>query len=190
MEKAKIYDPEKENEAFTVQFNPNFLEYSIHSNQKNGKNTHCKIADSAAEEENLQSDPTGYTDKAILSVRLFFHTYQNETAYTDVREEVKKLRKFVRRSSSSASENDPKITFAWGTICHTGTLDSFSVTYQMFASDGTPVQAEVSISISGEDADRAVEKTNQLTGAKAALKEPMDEPVQDPLQTTWDWLYL
>lgn len=190
MEKAKIYDPEKENEAFTVQFNPNFLEYSIHSNQKNGKNTHSKIADSAAEEENLQSDPTGYTDKAILSVRLFFHTYQNETAYTDVREEVKKLRKFARRSSNSASENDPKITFAWGTICHTGTLDSFSVTYQMFASDGTPVQAEVSISISGEDADRAVEKANQLTGAKAALKEPMDEPVQDPLQTTWDWLYL
>lgn len=190
MEKAKIYDPEKENEAFTVQFNPNSLEYSIHSNQKSGKKTNSKTADSAAEEENLQSDPTGYTDKATLSVRLFFHTYQNETTYTDVREEVKKIRKFVRRSSNSASENDPKVTFAWGTICHTGTLDSFSVTYQMFASDGTPVQAEVSISISGEDADRAVEKANQLIGAKAALKEPMDEPVRDPLQTTWDWLYL
>lgn len=190
MEKAKIYDPEKENEAFSVQFNPNSLEYSIHSNQKNGKKTSSKAADSAAEEENLQSDPTGCTDKAVLSVRLFFHTYQNETTYTDVREEVKKIRRFVRRSSSSASENDPKVTFAWGTICHTGTLDGFSVTYQMFASDGTPVQAEVSISISGEDADRAVEKANQRAGAKAALKEPVDEPVRDPLQTTWAWLYL
>lgn len=190
MEKAKIYDPEKENEAFTVQFNPNSLEYSIRSNRKSGKGTQSEAADSAAEEEHLQSDPTGYTDKATLSVRLFFHTYQNETTYTDVREEVKKIRKFIRHSGNSASENDPKITFAWGTICHTGTLDSFSVTYQMFASDGTPVQAEVSISISGEDTDRAVEKANKLAGVKAALKELMDEPVRDPFQTMWAWLYL
>lgn len=190
MEKAKIYDPEKENDAFTVQFNPNSLEYSINFNKKNGKKTGSKPTDSAAEEENLQSDPTGYTDKAVLSVRLFFHTYQNETIYTDVREEVKKILKFVRHSGNSASENDPKITFAWGTICHTGTLDSFSVTYQMFASDGTPVQAEVSISISGEDTDRAVERANKRSRVKTDLKELMDEPVRDPLQTAWDWLYL
>lgn len=191
MEKAKIYDPEKENEAFTVQFNPSSLEYSIHSNRKNAKGTKSKAADSAAEEGHLQSDPTGYTDKATLSVRLFYHTYQSDSAYTDVRDEIKKIRKFVRRSANFASENDPKITFAWGTICHTGTLDSFSVTYQMFAPDGTPVQAEVSISISGEETDRAVEKANAKAGAKAAsAKQSEESQTTDPSQTAWGWLFL
>lgn len=190
MEKAKIYDPDRESAAFTVQFNPNSLEYSIQTNRKSAKGTKSQPADSAAGEENLQRDPTGYTDQSVLSVRLFFHTYLNERTYTDVRDEIKKIRRFVRQSGNSAARNDPKITFAWGTICHTGTLDSFSVTYQMFASDGTPVQAEVAISISGEEADRAIEKGDQASKARAAWQELTEEPVRDPRQTSWDWLYV
>lgn len=188
MDKAKIYEPGKERQGFTVQFNPNTLEYVIYSNKKNQKGTRSKKPDSPAEETHLQRDPTGRTGKAVLSVRLFYHTYYSSTTYTDVRDEVKKLRRFVRHSGNAAGEN-PKIAFAWGSLLHTGELDSFSVSYQMFASDGTPVQAEVSLSISGDEADRATERANQLSGVKAAWKELSDANIEDPLQTLWAWLY-
>lgn len=188
MDKAKIYEPGKESQGFTVQFNPNSLEYIIYSNKKNKKGTKSKKTDSAAEEAHLQRDPTGRTDKAVLSVRLFYHTYHSSTAYTDVRNEIKKLRKFVRYSGNGATEA-PKIAFAWGSLLHTGELDSFSVTYQMFAPDGTPVQAEVSLSISGDEADRATEKANQLSGAKAALQELSEADMDESLSTMWAWLY-
>lgn len=190
MDKAKIYEPGKESQAFTVQFNPNSLECSIYSNKKNAKGTKSKASDSAAQEENLQHDPTGRTDKSVLSVRLFYHTYTNSTTYTDVRDEIKKIRKFVRYSGNTATKNDPKITFAWGSLIHTGVVDSLSVTYQMFASDGTPVQAEVSLSIAGDEADRATEKANQLRAVKAAGKGQSDAGAEDPLQTMWAWLYV
>lgn len=190
MEKARIFEPGKESEGVTVQFNPNSLEYSISSNKQNDKGTTTLKKDSAAEESNIQNDPTNTTDKAELNVRLFFHTYQNDATYTDVREEIKKIRKFIRYSGNTASDNDPKVTFAWGSISHTGTMNRFSVTYQMFAPDGVPVQAEVNISIVGDEGDRAVEAANKLTGLKAAIKELSEEIVRDPLLTMWDWLYL
>lgn len=189
MDKAKIYAPGKESQAFTVQFNPNSLEYVIYSNEKNRKGAKSKKTDSPAGEPNLQRDPTGSTDKAVLSVRLFYHTYYNRTAYTDVRDEIKKLRKFVRYSGNTAGETT-KIAFAWGSLIHTGELDHFSVSYQMFAPDGTPVQAEVSLSITGDEADRATDKANQLRGLSAALNASYETGQEDPLQTMWAWLYV
>lgn len=47
-------------------------------------------------------------------------------------------------------------------MTHTGTLESFQVTYQMFAFDGTPVQAEVAITIRGEDPDVSAALNNQM----------------------------
>ena len=40
MDKAKIYEPGKERQGFTVQFNPNSLEYMIYSNEKKKKAVH------------------------------------------------------------------------------------------------------------------------------------------------------
>ena len=189
MDKAKIYEPGKESQAFTVQFNPNSLSCSVYVNNRNQKGTKSKKSDSAAEEEHLQRDPTGQTDGAVLSVRLFYHTYVNSTTYTDVREEIRKLRKFVRYSGNTAASNDPKITFAWGSLIHTGVLENFSVTYQMFASDGTPVQAEVYLSILGDEADRVTERANQFSAVKAALAEASDSSGEDALREMWAWLY-
>ena len=190
MEKAKIFEVGKENEGFTVQFNPNSLEYSIYSNKKNKKGLISIASVSSNGGDTLQSDPTGLTGKSVLSVRLFFHTYENDSTYTDVRQKIKNIQQYVRYSGNTAAGNDPKITFAWGPISHTGVLDGFSTTYQMFAPDGVPVQAEVSISIVGDEGERAVEAANKLTGLKAALKELSEEIERDPLLTMWDWLYL
>lgn len=190
VDKAKIYEGDKINQAFTVQFNPNSLEYVIHSNERNHKGVQSKKVDSPAEETHRQRDPTGSTDEAVLSVRLFYHTYSSETSYTDVRDEIKKLRKFVRGSGNS-KEITPKITFSWGSLVHTGELDQFSITYQMFAADGTPVQAEVSISITGEEKDRSVEKANNKLQKSSTNSEYEDNSIKrkDPTETEYKWLF-
>lgn len=191
MEKAKIYDPDKPADAFYVQFNPNSLEYSIGSNRRNGKGVRSKPADSGAGEEHLQSDPTSGTDRASLCVKLFYHTFFSEKNYWDVRLEIEKIRAFVRSSGNAGSANDVKIAFSWGTITHVGMLDSFSVSYQMFASDGTPVQAEVSVSITGEDPDRAACRRNMVNQRKEVRQPDLtdERTYAEALQKDWAWMF-
>lgn len=190
VDKAKIYEEDKINQAFTVQFNPNSLEYVICSNERNHKGVQSKKADSPAEETHRQRDPTGSTDEAVLSVRLFYHTYSSETSYTDVRDEIKKLRKFVR-SSGNSKEKTPKMTFSWGSLIHTGELDQFHITYQMFAADGTPVQAEVSLSITGKEKDQGVEKANHSLQKRSGSSKYEDNGItkKDPTETEYKWLF-
>lgn len=162
--RAKIFDPNKPAICFYVQFNPNSLEYSAYTNKKAYK----KVKDSnASDAKNMQSSPIDYGDMASLSVRLFFHTYKSELLYTDVRTEVNRIRAYLRPAASNEQNggkpvgagapksNVPQIGFAWGTVVFVGSLEGFQVSYQMFASDGTPVQAEVSIAIYGEDREIA-----------------------------------
>ena len=95
----------------------------------------------------------------------------NELTYSDVRPTINRIRAFLPAAAESAATGNtapksskPKISFAWGTMTHTGTLESFQATYQMFAFDGTPVQAEVSITIRGEDPDVSASINNQALG--------------------------
>lgn len=158
--RAKIFNPKKPSESQYVQFNPSSLDYSAYTNKKAYK----KVRDSkSGDVKKLQSSPTDYGDMASLSVRLFFHTYKSELLYTDVRAEVNRIRAFLRLPTGgeqNGSKPDgagtpkgemPQIGFAWGTVVFVGNLEGFQVSYQMFAADGTPVQAEVSIAIYGED---------------------------------------
>lgn len=104
---------------------------------------------------------------ASLSVRLFFHTYDSPSSFTDVRADIGPIRAFLSAPSGQGGASTPKMTFAWGTLTHTGTLESFHVSYQMFAHDGTPVQAEVSISIRGEDPDVTAESANRAAESES-----------------------
>lgn len=151
--KARIYDPEKYTDGFSVQFNPNTLRYSVGSNLKQSKEAQRRVKERGGATLQAQGDPTDQTGLARLSATLFFHTYESETSYTDVRQTVNKLRAFLRRSGDDKCVVSRRIAFAWGTLTMVGTLEGVDVTYQMFAADGTPVQAEVSISILGEDPD-------------------------------------
>lgn len=182
MEKAKIFEPGKEQHTYYVQFNPNTLEYAAHSNSARRKHVYEPNSNMAG---SAQGDPTGYSDGSTLSVRLFFHTYRSESDYTDVRNEIRKIRKFLRSTGNDKTENDPKVTFAWGTLCHTGTMDSMSVTYQMFAADGTPVQAEANITISGEDPDFA----HQEAVAAARTEKRSEKANEKELPLELDWLF-
>lgn len=194
MDKAKIEICQVKNgnevtiDSFSVQFNPNSLEYVVYPNEKSMKGTVSEKGDTSSDTVHLHCDPTGRTGKAMLSVRLFYHTYYNSSTYSDVRDEIKRLRRAVRTSGNNTTDTIT-IKFSWGSLIHSGVVDSFSVSYQMFASDGTPVQAEVSFSIYGNDAEWTIAKANQMNAVKAALKDLYDIKLEDPLQTLWAWLY-
>lgn len=147
LRKARIYDPKNEIPEFYVQFNPNSLEYSI------GKDIYAtkKTKDERTQTDLSQCDPTKVSNSGHLSVKLFFYTYTNETTYDDVNIDIEHLRRFYKYTTSSTKCNQPVIIFAWGTLALRGIMTSLSVSYQMFAPDGTPVQAEVSITIEGSD---------------------------------------
>ncbi len=147
LEKAMFFDPDEPSSSCVyVQFNPNTLEYRY------GREPHKKGAKEDGQEREQQS-PLAVREQASLSMRLFFNTYKSETSYTDVRKELLPLRDFLCRTDEKETAKEKTVIFAWGSLAYKGTMDSFSVTYQMFASDGVPVQAEVSLSISGEDTE-------------------------------------
>ncbi|MCM1119701.1 MAG: hypothetical protein NC543_10115 [bacterium] len=102
-----------------------------------------------------------------LSVKLFFNTLNDlqQSTYEDVREDIRrfypytntteKLERITNGPSGTKSEVTEKLHkaqqlyFFWGSIAVAGMLRSMSVNYTMFAPDGKPVRAEVSITIEG-----------------------------------------
>lgn len=82
MSKALIRDVDNTIEAFEVQFNPNSLEYSVGTNYRSTKGSKKTNGKSTlADDESAQSDPSGKTGSASLSVTLFYHTYTDEDTY-------------------------------------------------------------------------------------------------------------
>lgn len=170
-QKARIFDPDSPTTGFSVQFNPNTLEYSAGMDLRS-QNLTIPSDGSQPRVPDYQTSPLGKRESARLSVKLFFHSYINDLTYSDVRPTINRIRAFLPTatggtdtSQNGADNSKPKISFAWGTMTHTGTLESFHVTYQMFAFDGTPVQAEVAITIRGEDPDVSASLINQAAGA-------------------------
>ncbi len=145
LEKARFYDPAASANAIYVQFNPNTLEYSYarSPHRGNGKKKGKK---------DRQQSPLGVWERATLSMTLFFNTYRSETSYSDVRNRILPVRNFLCTTNKKGKAKVRSVVFAWGTLTFQGTMDSFSMTYQMFAADGTPVQAEAKVSLTGEDA--------------------------------------
>ena len=167
LEKARIFDTDTLDDILYVQFNPNTLEYSAGMSGQALKGVAGQDGNGALQEPHSQQSPIAVSRGASLSVKLFYHTYTSPDKFTDVREEINCIRAYLPAASSKGKSSSPRITFAWGTMTLTGTLESFHVSFQMFAHDGTPVQAEVSISIRGEDPDVTAESTNQVLGAKS-----------------------
>ncbi len=174
-QKARIFDPNSPSSGFSVQFNPNTLEYSAGTDLRSLNLTDSKDGGQSSGAPNYQKSPLGTKEGARLSVRLFFHSYINDLTYSDVRPTINRIRAFLPAATDGkdtgkdgAKNTKPQISFAWGTMTHTGTLESFHVTYQMFAYDGTPVQAEVAITIRGEDPDVSASLINQAASAASS----------------------
>ena len=183
LEKARIYPVKKKNNAFYVQFNPNTLQYRV--NQSSSHEKHG--TDSAPK----QSDPTGASGRAELSMTLFFYSFRSETDYSDVRKNINSLRPYLGRRADQAFVRGEDIGFAWGTIVVEGYLESMDVSYQMFAADGTPVQAEVQITIIGEDPEVKAQGINHVKREKYEQDSKVSWNGSDPAETNQDiaWMY-
>lgn len=172
-QKARIFNPDSPTKGFYVQFNPNTLEYFAGKDWRTYKSvvTSTGAGKPQAPEPEQQNPPLGNEWGSTLSVSLFFHSYINDTIFSDVRPNINRIRSFLpvipdgQKTGSNTKTTSPRMTFAWGTMIYTGTLESFHATYQMFAFDGTPVQAEVAITIRGEDQEVTANSNNQVLSA-------------------------
>lgn len=138
LEKLKIKN-EDTKEEFSVLFNPS--EYSIDGASK-----------WAEQEKRGQKPELQYTggERRKLGMELFFDTYE---ARTDVRDHTVKLANLL--VFNKEKHRPPKVTLSWGREApggafadfpFTGVLESLKQHFTMFASDGTPVRAKLSVS--------------------------------------------
>ncbi|MDE6590008.1 MAG: hypothetical protein K2K53_06630 [Oscillospiraceae bacterium] len=188
LEKAFICDPDTPTKKYYVQFNPNTLEYSAGQSKDSYKGVTARDGQGSAREPQKQSSPILGPEGSMLSVKLFFHTYTSHEFFSDVRAKIYNIRAFLPPGKGNSSASSPRIQFAWGTLAFTGTLESFHVSYQMFAHDGTPVQAEVSISIRGEDLDVSADSRGTDQNKKSKKLE-LEEADEDPPPDGIIWLF-
>lgn len=190
-QKARIFDPDSPTNIFYVQFNPNTLEYSASISQEAQKNVQDRNGSGNIQTPNTQQSPLAAEQGSTLVVRLFFHSYLNDLVFHDVRPDVNRVRAFLpaasgsNASSPSVRASSPRITFAWGTMIYTGTLESFQATYQMFAFDGTPVQAEAVATIRGEDQEVAAGSGNQGSGTASGADSSQQDDVLFLSDLSW-----
>lgn len=186
LEKARIYDRDNEIPEFYVQFNPNSLEYSLGHDIYATK----KAKNEQTQTDLSQSDPTKVSNSGHLSVKLFFYTYTNETTYGDVNVDIAHLRRFYKYTASNTQGNQPVIVFAWGSLALQGVMTSLSVSYQMFAPDGTPVQAEASITIEGNDLQMVYEASSHASEKQFKSTRELTGGQSGQLPDGLSWLFL
>ena len=185
LEKARFYPQKDERKAFYVQFNPNTIQYRVGADLDRAKQ--------GSENAIKQDDATGQSGKAELSMTLYFYSFRSETDYDDVRKKINVLRPYLGRREKHSYVMGEKLTFAWGTLALRGRLSAMEVSYQMFASDGTPVQAEARITMIGEDPEVKAEGINHAQSLKlerekeAAWDEKQggSDPAEDNPEIAW-----
>lgn len=99
-----------------------------------------------------------------LSVTLFFNTLNDlyQDSCGDVREEIRRLYPYTNTNTKKAAQ----LYFFWGSVAVAGHLTRMSVTYTMFAPDGTPVRAQVGITVEGFYVGEETAPGGSLPGGK------------------------
>lgn len=164
-----------QSKSFTVQFNPQTLKLSS-SNQTAG-------GDGAKKDESPQHVARQSTK---LSLELWFDVTLaisegrvlkgSGKSKGDVRALTQEVAHFLIPQQANPQDKDliapPGIKFEWGSFSFSGIMDSMDETIDHFSSDGIPLRASVSISITEH---KSVYKPNPL------LVQP-DAPGTQPLQ--------
>ena len=131
LEKAQLIDVDK-NDTFSVLFNPK--EFSI---QKSVQwEPHKAPGLDLPEQEFTSGNP------AVLSVELFFDSYEEKK---DVHEHTDKLQNLTLVNADK--HRPPMVMFSWGKVKFKGVVESLTVRYTMFLSDGRACRATASLTI-------------------------------------------
>ncbi len=131
LEKAQLIDVDK-NDTFSVLFNPK--EFSI---QKSVQwEPHKAPGLDLPEQEFTSGNP------AVLSVELFFDSYEEKK---DVHEHTDKLQHLTLVNASK--HRPPMVMFSWGKVKFKGVVESLTLRYTMFLSDGRACRATANLTI-------------------------------------------
>jgi hypothetical protein len=147
LEKAKILNLAKSGDegTLTVLFNPK--EFSI---QKSVQWEPQKIPGLDLPEQQFTSG-----NPAVLSVELFFDTYEDKKS---VHEHTDKLQNLALVDADT--HMPPLVMFTWGKVKFKGVVETLNLRYTMFLSDGTACRAVASLTIKqAETAKEQLEKT-------------------------------
>ena len=131
LEKAQLIDMDK-NATYSVLFNPK--EFSI---QKSVQwEPHKAPGLDLPEQEFTSGNP------AVLSVELFFDTYESKT---DVHQHTDQIQNLTLVNSDK--HRPPMVMFSWGKVKFKGVVESLTLRYTMFLSDGKACRATAAITI-------------------------------------------
>ena len=144
LEKAQLINVDT-SDSYSVLFNPK--EYSV---QKSVQWEPHKAPGLDLPEQQFTSG-----NPAVLSVELFFDTYEDKT---DVRtEHTDKVMGLTLVDPDK--HRPPLVMFQWGTFKFKGVVESLSVRYTMFLSDGKPCRAVASMTV--KEAQTAKEQVEE-----------------------------
>jgi hypothetical protein len=133
-------DSKEQSKGITVQFNPETLKVT-YANQIGGGDQ----AGTGAKQ---------FTSKSTtkLSVELWFDASAQEGT-RDVRVQTQKVLYFFKPvdQGKKKAPTPPAVRFHWGSFLFEGVMDSLDETLELFSSDGRPLRAKVSISITRQD---------------------------------------
>jgi len=161
-------------EKLTVQFNPS--EYSIERSVNHSKRTPLYHDTSP---DYFQTVSGG---ESTLNIKLYFDSYTPISPATprsgmpsidpSVNARIKELLSLIKYDHED--HEPPRVGFVWGSVFFVGNISRQQTQYTLFSQDGTPVRAQMSITITGEEASI----DNQIR----------QHPMESPDRTKVRWL--
>jgi hypothetical protein len=122
----------------TVQFNPETLKVTYSNTMEGGDQTGGSAIQYVSKSSTKMSIELWF-DAAALSDQ------------DDVRRLTKKVNHFITPTPQGEGMAPPAVRFVWGSFLFEGVMDGMDETLEFFSSDGRPLRAKVSISITSQD---------------------------------------
>lgn len=165
----KLTEPAPGFEPVNVQFNPETLKVT-YSNQ-------VATSDPAAQ---AGTDASQFVGKGAtkLAVQLWFdinHPSVGEAKPRDVRELTGRVSYFItpkETSEGSAKYIIPGLKFQWGRFSFVGVMDSLDETLELFSSDGRPLRASLTLSLTQQKIIAFEQGQNMRLPAVAKATKP------------------
>jgi len=147
LEKAKLQEVSADANETTigspvsVQFNPTSLKLKLTNKVEGGR---------SRARQRRQHNGSGST---VLSMDLVFDSADDGTegSPVSVRTKTAIVEKYVV-PLTDGSETPPRLRFEWNDLVVSGIVESLDIDFDLFAADGTPLRAKVSLSIKEQEA--------------------------------------
>ncbi len=170
----------EDNGAFEVQFNPTSLKISRQNNIDKGGST-----------TRTQRRTTPSQQSATLTFDLEFDTAEGDDSgeVVDVRTKTLIVRQFAEPTKEKPKDPPPPVRFIWGSFTFTGIVTQVTEDLDYFSTDGKPLRAKVSVTITEQNADFEAKLTGSAAmdakgatpaGGGTAASSPGSPPVTNP----------